>query len=149
MPYATQSDIVLLYGANALVVADHDRDGVPDTGAITRAIEAAGGEVDTYIGTRYHLPLHETPTFLRQLTVDIALYRLALAADVATTEHRTRYEDALGHLKRIAEGKAGLVFMTPPPVPDPEATPDPYAGPQPIVQGGPEKLFTRDKMRDL
>jgi phage gp36-like protein len=149
MAYATQSDIVLLYGANALVVADHDRDGVPDTDAVTRAIEAAGGEVDTYIGTRYRLPLHEVPTFLRQLTVDIALYRLALAADVATTEHRTRYEDALGHLKLIGAGKAGLVFTTPPPVIDPEATPDPYAGPQPIVQGGPEKLFTRDKMRDL
>ena len=29
MPYATQADIVELYGANALVVADHDGDGVP------------------------------------------------------------------------------------------------------------------------
>lgn len=147
MTYATQADIVLLYGANALVVADHDRDGLPDEDAVTRAIDAAQGEIDTYLAARYALPLHEVPSFLRQLTVDIALYRLALAADVATTEHRTRYEDALSHLKKIGEGKASLAFTTPAPAPDPEASV--YDRPQPIVQGGPAKIFTRDQMRGL
>ncbi|MBP9184350.1 MAG: DUF1320 family protein [Fuscovulum sp.] len=148
MPYATLADITALYGQNALVVADHDRDGAPDEAAVARALVAATGEIDTYLAARYSLPLHETPAFLTQLAVDIALYRLALAADVATTEHRTRYEDALGHLKLIGAGKAGLVFTTPAPAP-PEETPDPFARPQPIVQGGPAKIFSRDQMRDL
>jgi phage gp36-like protein len=147
MPYATLSDVVAIYGQNALVVADHDRDGEPDAGAVARAMEAATGEIDTYLAARYQLPLHETPAFLRQLCVDIAVYRLALAADVATTEHRTRYEDALGHLKKIGEGKAALAFTTPIPALDPEA--GPFDRPQPIVQGGPAKIFTRDQMRGL
>lgn len=147
MPYATQQDIVDLYGQNALVVADHDRDGEPDAAAVTRALEAATGEIDTYLAARYALPLHEVPAFLRQLAVDVALYRLALAADVATTEHRTRYEDALGHLKKIGEGKGALAFTTPVPAPNPDA--GAFDRPQPIVQGGPAKIFTRDQMRDL
>lgn len=147
MPYADQSDIVAIYGQNALVVADHDRDGVPDAAVVTRALEAATGEIDTYLAARYPLPLHEVPAFLKQLAVDIALYRLALTADVATTEHRTRYEDALGHLKKIGEGRAALAFTTPVPAPSPDASA--FDRPQPIVQGGPPKLFTRDQMRDL
>ena len=147
MPYATQSDITLLYGANALYVADHDRDGVADEAAVARALTSATGEIDTYLAARYALPLPEVPEFLKQLTVDIALYRLALSADVATTEHRTRYEDALSHLRKIAEGKAALVFT---PVPPAEGDPIPEAsGPQPIVVSGPPRLFSRAEMRDL
>lgn len=150
MSYASQADIVAIYGQNALVVADHDRDGVPDAAVITRALEAATGEIDTYIGARYALPLHEVPAFLKQLAVDIALYRLALTADVATTEHRTRYEDALGHLKKIGEGRAALAFTTPIPAPSQDAVESGgFDRPRPIVQGGPPKLFTRDQMRDL
>jgi phage gp36-like protein len=147
MAYATQTDITLLYGANALYVADHDRDGVADGDAVSRALTSATGEIDTYIGQRYSLPLVEVPEFLKQLTVDIALYRLALSADVATTEHRTRYEDALGHLRRIAENKAALVFTPVAPV---EGDPIPEAsGPQPIVVSGPPRLFSREQLRDL
>ncbi|MCA3464170.1 MAG: DUF1320 domain-containing protein, partial [Rhodobacter sp.] len=143
--YATQSDIVTLYGQNALVVADHNRDGAADSAAVTRALTSASDEIDTYLHARYTLPLPEVPGFLKQLAVDIALYRLALSADVLSEEHRKRYEDALGHLKRIAEGKAALVFTPVPPV---EGQPDVSAA-QPIVSGGPAKVFTRDLMRDL
>lgn len=147
MAYATQTDITLLYGANALYVADHDRDGVADSDAVTRALTSATGEIDTYLAARYPLPLAEVPEFLKQLTVDIALYRLALSADVATAEHRTRYEDALSHLRKIAEGKAALVFTPVAPV---EGDPIPEgSGPQPIVVAGPPRLFSRAEMRDL
>jgi len=143
--YALQSDIVTLYGQNSLVVADHDRDGIPDSAAVTRALAAASDEIDTYLAARYTLPLAEVPGFLKTLTVDIALYRLALSAEVLSDEHRRRYDDALGHLRRIAEGKAALVFTPVPPV---EGQPDVSAA-QPIVSGGPAKLFTRDLTRDL
>ena len=57
MPYASQADIVDLYGQNALVVADRDGDGVADAAAISRAMDLSSGEMDTYIGRRYSLPL--------------------------------------------------------------------------------------------
>jgi phage gp36-like protein len=142
--YATQSDIVTLYGQNALVVADHNRDGAADSAAVTRALTSASGEIDTYLHARYTLPLPEVPGFLKQLAVDIALYRLALSADVLSEEHRKRYEDALGHLRRIAKGEAALVFTAAPATGGIDVS-----GAQPIVSGGPAKLFTRDLTRDL
>ncbi|MBN2740047.1 MAG: DUF1320 domain-containing protein [Rhodobacteraceae bacterium] len=145
MVYATISDITDLYGANALYVADRDQDGVADTAAVDRALTSASAEIDAHIGVRYPLPLAEVPAFLTTICVDIAVYRLALSADVLSDEHRRRYEDALGFLKRVSEGKATLQFTSSAPGTDGE----PAAGPRPIVSEGPERLFSRAKMRDL
>lgn len=148
MPYASWQDISDLYGQSALVVADHDRDGAPDYGPITRALISASDEIDSYIGVREILPLPRVPGILKQFCVDIAVYRLALSADVLTDEHRRRYEDAIRHLARIAKGDAALVIPPDPDAPvDPDA-PEP-AGPRPIVAEGPPRLFSREKMRDF
>lgn len=144
MPYATQADIVTLYGADALVVADRDGDGLPDAAAVARALELASAEIDTHLAARYRLPLPAGVPMLGQWCVDIALYRLAQTADVLSEEMRRRYEDALAALKRVAEGKAALVLPT-----DPEAPEGADTSPRPIVAGGPPRLFTRDRMRSL
>lgn len=143
MAYATQGDIAELYGPHALHVADRDGDGLADAAAVTRALEGASDEIDSYLAVRYRLPLAQPPRILRQHAVDIALYRLALSADVLSEEHRRRYEDAIAALKRIAKGEAALVMPV-----DPEAEDD-GQGPRPIVSGGPERIFSRDKMRGL
>lgn len=145
MPYATIDDITELYGANALYVADRDQDGAADTQAVDRALSSASAEIDTHIGVRYALPLFEVPEFLKTICVDIAVYRLALSADVLSEEHRRRYEDALGFLKRVADGKAALQFTSSAPTEDGEPSP----GPRPIVLEGPVRLFSREKMRDI
>lgn len=143
MVYATQGDIAELYGPNALYVADRDGDGVADTDAVTRALESARDEIDSYLAVRYRLPLASVPGILRQFACDIALYRLALARDVLSEEHRRRYEDTIAALKRIAKGEAALVLPA-----DPDAEDD-GQGPRPIVAGGPERLFSREKMQGL
>ena len=144
MAYATQADIVEIFGDDALLVADRDGNGTADAAAVARALVAASEEIDSHIGVRYRLPLPAVPGLLRQLAVDIALYRLAATADVQSEIHRTRYEDALGTLKRLAEGKAALVLP-----PEPQAEPAPDTSPRPIVTGGPDRLFSRDQMRGL
>ncbi|WP_417262621.1 gp436 family protein [Celeribacter sp.] len=146
MTYATQSDIEELYGSDILHIADRDGDGVPEADAITRACVSASAEIDTHLHARYALPLPEVPEYLRQLAVDIAIYRLAQTADVLSEEMRTRYEDALAALRRIAEGKAALVFS---PTDEDGDGVDDDTTPRPIVVGGPEREFTREKMKGL
>lgn len=147
MAYASQTDIETIYGAQALYIADRDGDGVADVAAVTRALDAASDEIDTYLTVRYALPLASVPAVLGQLAVDIALYRLAASHDVLTEELRRRYEDAVAHLRRIARGEAGLPM---PAVTDPETGESFGDGrPQPIVAGGPPRLFSREKMRGL
>lgn len=146
MDYATQADIIALYGADALVVADRNGDGAIEHASVARSLASAKGEIDTYLAARYSLPLTEVPEYLKQLCVDVAIYRLALPADVLTEEIRRRYDDAIAALKRIAKGEAALVFTPVPTVPG--ETPAP-TGPRPIVVGGPPRLFSRDRMREL
>lgn len=143
MPYATQADIVTLYGEDALFVADRDGDGEADAAAVVRALEHASAEIDTHLAARYPLPLSAVPAIVIPWCVDIALYRLALTADVLSEEHRRRYEDTLAALRRVAEGKAALVFPI-----DPEAEPV-DTSPRPVVVGGPPRLFTRETLRKL
>ena len=148
MIYASQADIIELYGERALYVADRDGDGVPDAAAIERALAEASAEIESYLATRYALPLPAGTdlSILRKLAVDIAVYGLAQSRDVLTEELRRRYEDALAALRRLAKGEQALQLPA-----DPDADPDDPAaeGPRAIVQGGPERLFSREKMRDF
>jgi phage gp36-like protein len=146
MPYAMQADISNLYGQNALVVADHDRDGVPDAGPIAVALDYATAEIDSYLAARHTLPLAEVPLVLTQICVDIAVYRLALSGELMTEEIDKRYERALARLRDLASGKASLVFSAPADAATEEGD---FTGPQPVVTGGPPRVFTRDLMRDL
>ncbi len=147
MAYATQDDITLIYSDDALYVADRDNDGVVDDAAIARALKSASGEIDSYLGVRYSLPLESTPDLLVQFCVDIAIYRLALSRDVLSEEHRRRYEDTLKHLEKIAKGTASLNLGSAGTGEDGAAAVP--TRPRPIVSGGPARVFTRDKMLGL
>lgn len=149
MAYATQDDIITLYSADALYVADRDGDGVVDANAVVRSLTSASGEIDSYIGVRYPLPLalaegSAASELLKQFCVDIAIYRLALSRDVLSEEHRRRYDDTIKHLEKISRGIASLNL--PGPV-DPDTGEATQTSPRPIVAGGPAREFTREKMR--
>ncbi|MCW9041739.1 MAG: DUF1320 domain-containing protein [Pseudopelagicola sp.] len=147
MAYAALDDITTLYSEDALYVADRDGDGVADVAAVERALDMASGEIDSYLGVRHSLPLDEPfDPILTQFAVDIAIYRLALARDVLSDEHRRRYEDTIKHLTKISEGKAAIKL---PASSDPETGEAESTAPRPIVMGGPERMFTREKMRDI
>ncbi|UWQ00849.1 DUF1320 domain-containing protein [Aliiroseovarius crassostreae] len=147
MTYATQEDIIAAYSEDALYVADRDGDGVIDTGAVTKALEAASAAIDSYIGVRYTVPIEGGNVLLRDYCIDIALYRLALARDVQTDEHRRRFEDAVSALKEIARGNATLNLPVPADQDGENAAA--LSKPRPIVVGGPQREFTREKMRGL
>lgn len=141
MAYATQDDITTLYGPAALYAAEVN--GVVDAAKVSRALSSASAEIDSYLAVRLTLPVEPTE-LLMQFAVDIALYRLASTADVMTEELRQRYDDAIAHLRRIADGKAQLVQPV-----DPNADDSSHTGPRPIIADGPPRLFSRDKMRGL
>lgn len=144
MSYAAQSDIIELYGLDALVVADRDGDGSVDAPAVEKALAAASDEIDTYLGVRYRVPLDDpAPALIIRFAIDIALYQLATTAAMASEEARTRYEDAIAALRRIGKGEQALILT------GDAGSEDDDAGPRPIVTGGPERLFSREQMRDL
>jgi phage gp36-like protein len=108
--YATQSDIVTLYGQNALVVADHNRDGVADSAAVTRALTSASDEIDTYLAARYTLPLASTPEVLRYIGQDLAHFYLYQSEP--PTWVQTRFDAARKTLRDIQTGVLPLGIDT-------------------------------------
>lgn len=114
MAYATETDIVTLYGPNLLtVIADRDNDNIVDSDAVARSLEEASEEIDSYVGVKYAVPLSTSLASIRRCAVDIAVYRLAQTADVLTDELRQRYEDCIKLLLQISKGTATLNIAQP------------------------------------
>lgn len=109
MTYAAKDDIEKIHGTDALErVADRDGDGEIDTDAVDLALESASSEIDSYISVRYDVPLASPSPMVKQVCVDIAVYRLAVSTTRLTDEMRQRYEDAVEWLKSIAKGNAAV-----------------------------------------
>ncbi len=137
MAYATQDDIIASHGADQLLlVPDRDNDGEIDAPAVTRALAEATALIDTLLGGRYPVPLPVVPDLVRGICIDIALYKLASIGGGLHDELRTRYDDAISLLKRIADGKAALDIPVTPPASDGD-----------VQFESPQRHFTRDSMR--
>lgn len=107
--YATQLDLETAYGAGLIArLADNDGDGAADQAAIESALEVASAIIDGYLAVRYAVPLEQAPVTVRELCIDLALYRLAHNSLKQTAEMRLRYEDAIKFLERVADGKASI-----------------------------------------
>lgn len=107
--YATLSDLQTIFGsAEVLIAFDRDADGVADIGVISAAIAAASEEIDSYLCIKYTLPLPAVPAVLTNKCCDIAMYRASINSTAMTEEKRTRYADAIGWLKDVAKGIAGI-----------------------------------------
>ncbi len=94
-------------------------------------------EIDTYLTSRYTMPLSETPVLLVRLCADIARY--LLMDNHVTEEVDKRYTRAVQTLRDLSTGKASL-NITP-------TTSDAYAGID-VVKDNTDRIFTIDSLKD-
>lgn len=112
MAYATRADYVSRFGADELLqLTDRNRDDVEDAGVLDQAFADAGAEIDSYLQSRYALPLPTVPAALVRICCDITRYRLF--NDRAIDEVRNRYTDAVKYLTSIANGVVQLGLAAP------------------------------------
>lgn len=109
MTYAVQSDLVTAFGSDELVQLTDRADpptGTIDATIVARALEAADGEIDSYLAGRYSLPLASVPAILRDCAADIARYRLH---DRGVPDRvKDAYKDRISWLRDVAAGRANL-----------------------------------------
>lgn len=116
MTYALQADMQAALGDGELIQLTDRADppvGAIDATVLARALEAADGEIDSYLASRYSLPLVSVPVILRDCAVDIARYRLH---DRGVPDRvKEAYKDRIAWLRDVASGKAslGLDDLTP------------------------------------
>ncbi|TCS38483.1 phage gp36-like protein [Paucimonas lemoignei] len=114
MPYATVQDMIDEFGQREmLAIADLDGVGEINQARVENALSKASEQIDFSAGQRCSLPLVITSpsvaTFLKQLCLDIARYRLTGSSGVTVTEEvRDRYKEADSKLEKIISGKIVL-----------------------------------------
>jgi phage gp36-like protein len=107
MTYAVQQDLVDRFGnAEILQLTDRNNTGSVDSAVVTRALTDADATINSYLATRYTLPLSSVPTKLVGIASDIARY--SLYDDAATPQVTQRYEDAIQFLKDVSNGVASI-----------------------------------------
>ena len=107
MSYITLQDLQTRYGADEISrLADRDGDSIPDADVIATAIGDAGEVVDSYLSSRFALPLAQVPVVIVRLACAITRYHLY---DDKPSDHVTReYSGALQTLQKIADGDIRL-----------------------------------------
>lgn len=73
---------------------------------IALAIASADGLIDSYLASRYSLPLVSTPAVLKEAALDLARYELH--KERATEEVRDRRKEVVAWLRDLSSGKARL-----------------------------------------
>lgn len=114
MSYATHTDLEGRLGTAAYVqLTDDAGAGVADVDQASAALREAEGEVNSFLGRRYAVPVNAggqeaLAALLRSVTLDIAEYRLhARRLSVPDAVVRKR-EATVAWLRRVAAGEAVL-----------------------------------------
>ena len=109
MSYANVADLILRYGEATITgLTDMKRTGLVDNEVAQQGLDDAAAEINGYIAQRYLLPLPKPLRLLVIYCCDIAVYRLATGKRQLTEDMVLRYQAAIGYLKLVAAGKAGL-----------------------------------------
>lgn len=115
MPYATQQDLETRYGARELAAVSARNGGpagVVDAVVVAQALADATAVVDSYLGTRYAVPLSEpAPPRITEVACQIARYRLH--EQRANERVRQDYDEAMAFLRDAAMGRAVVPGLSP------------------------------------
>ena len=107
MTYATTEDMIQRFSREELQsVAFSEVPAGIDEDKVSTAIADATSEINSYLVSRYELPLFEVPAIIKSVCCDLARYRMF--ANQATEEINTRYKDRITWLRSVAKGQAGL-----------------------------------------
>lgn len=111
MSYATSDDLTARYPNRDLVQLTNEDPAATTINAAfaQQALSDASAEIDSYLESRFTLPLTDPPATLARLCCDIAMYRIqALRPLHDLSDARQRYDDAIALLLRVAQGEADL-----------------------------------------
>lgn len=109
MPYCTLDDILGGIDEEDVVSYTDDFDtGLVNMANVDKAILGADALIDSFVARRYTVPVDPVTDMIRELAVDIAIYKICSRRSQAPEERRQKYDDAVKYLEKIASGKAVL-----------------------------------------
>ncbi len=147
MSYLTNADIDAWLGTQTVVeLTDDDGNGVIDTAKLDEARLGAEGEANSYLATRYQVPVEvsseaEVQAVLKSFILDLVAYRLHGRRLPVPVDIVRRREEAVVWLGRVASGMVQLPSAL-------AVLENPALG----ILGqtvGPKRQMTRDALEDV
>jgi phage gp36-like protein len=108
MPYCTQNDLETLIPVVELAELTNESGDIPNLTIITEMINLVDAEIDSYISVRYSIPLTQTPEIIKGLSMDMVIYHLYSRRSTIPLVRRTKYEDAIKILQKVAQGNLNI-----------------------------------------
>jgi phage gp36-like protein len=153
-PYATIADIRARHPAELVLLAADEATGEVDEARVVNAITGASADINGILFRRYTSAElsrldADSAEILRTYAIDISLYRVALSFARSSERLKETRDAAIEALKAIASGAGGLTFMgggagdlAYPAMPS-------TSSPNEVLLAGPERMFTRDRLKGL
>ena len=143
-PYADYDYAVDKYGED-YVLTSVTRDSKPDKKAFHKALVNATSFIDSHVAPRYPgvVPLSNPPDIIRGYCVDIAIYQASADPGTHTEEKRSRFDDAVAWLEKVAAGKVAIMTLE-----SDGSEVDAGDTDMPVMKASP-RLFSRHKLRGL
>lgn len=145
--YALVSDLQNAYTDHDLIAISDEQNEMIITAKLDAALANASRQIDSYLQSRYTLPLSDVPAILVRICCDMAMYQMQSLRPLHDIEDaRRRYEDARKDLSMIKDGKLalgpGATTMTTPTITSPSIVID-----SEVTNTG--RLFDRRKLRSF
>jgi len=119
MSYITNADVEAWIGTqNYVALTDDSGSGQADEAKVEEARRGAEGEANSYLATRYQVPVDlseedEVAAVLRTFVLDLAAYRLHSRRPPVPDDVVRRREEAVTWLSRVASGTVQLPSAIP------------------------------------
>lgn len=113
--YSSPADLITQVGMDETLDLAGNDDGSLNESRLTGALERASDEADSYLSSRYAVPLNPVPRVLIGYINSMARYHLCGNSYAQDAEPVTRrYEAAIAWLKNVAKGVADIPHQQPP-----------------------------------
>ena len=150
MSYATVTDMQNRYPARDLIAISDPNNGSIQTAVIDQALSDASVEMDSYLESRFTLPLSDPPAVLNLHCCTIAMYRLQSLRPLHDLEDaRKRYDDCIKFLTKVSKGELTLGLSSDLNAEPPEAVDAVLTSSDDPVGAEPRRIFDRHKLRTL
>ncbi|WP_411836706.1 gp436 family protein [Paracoccus sp. ME4] len=121
------------------LLTDFERGGAPSDARLEQALADATAEINSYIGKVVRRPLIDPPHILTVICRDLAMHRLYLNLGHDMTSLDKVRKNWIETLKSMQSGETSIG--------DDGDGPDQMISPGVAMTDGPERLFTRDRLR--
>ena len=155
--YATTADLIARFESTVALahLTDSVDDGAADTDVLDEVINDAEGEIDSYMGGKYAIPVDVSLSTvlaarMKSMTLNIATWNLtAIRGDIVSDSKTRAHELLIEYLTKMSTGELSMPSATPIPTTTTELPGGSWGTGDAASDRTSQRKFTREKQKNL